>query len=220
MKVFKRFAISKETSLSTKLRRKRFALFKNLISTAIKPLRILDVGGTLEFWEMMGFTNESDIEIVLLNLSSTEVSNPNFKGISGDARDLSQIKDNAFDIVFSNSLIEHVGSYDDQRRTADEIKRVGKRYFVQTPNYYFPIEPHFLFPFCQYFPLGLRALLIRNFNLGWHKKITDLQKARSTVSGIRLLKKKELKELFPGSVIYHERFFGLTKSFIAYGGWK
>lgn len=57
---------------------------------------------------------------------------------------MKQFQDNEFDAVFSNSVIEHVGDYEAQRQMANEIMRVGKRYFVQTPNFYFPIEPHIL----------------------------------------------------------------------------
>lgn len=97
---------------------------------------------------------------------------------------------------------------------------MGKRFFVQTPNYWFPVEPHFLFPLFQYLPLSFRAFLIYYFNIRWYKKIPDFQKATQAVSRIRLLREKELKKLFPGTSMYKEKLFGLTKSFIVYGGWK
>lgn len=206
-------------SLAVKLRRKRFDLFKRLLSTIPKPLRILDVGGTEVFWEMMGFAEESDVDIILFNRSKIPVSYPNFTSIVGDARDMRRFGDDEYDIVFSNSLIEHVGDYEDQKKVADEIARIGKRYFVQTPNYYFPVEPHFLFPFFQYLPSKLKVFLLRRFNLGWYKKIKDYQKAAETPNSIRLLKGRELMQLFPGARIYRERVLGLTKSFILYKGW-
>jgi hypothetical protein len=57
-----------------------------------------------------------------------------------------QYRDKEFDIAFSNSVIEHVGNDLRIRQMADEVRRVGRNY-LQTPNYYFPLEPHFFFPF-------------------------------------------------------------------------
>jgi len=118
--------------------------------------------------------------------------------------------------VFSNSVIEHVGGYEDQKQMAREVQRIGKRYFLQTPNFYFPFEPHFLFPFFQFFPLWLKVFLLRHFSLGWRDKIPDKGEAIKTANSVRLLKKEELKELFPGAVIHDEKFGGLTISFIVY----
>jgi hypothetical protein len=131
-----------------------------------------------------------------------------------------QADDRSFDIVFSNSVIEHVGDHHDQLRMAEEVRRVGKRYFVQTPNKYFPIEPHFLFPFFQFLPLGLRVRLMQNFHLGWFPKTPERQKAREIVTGIRLLDRCEFRSLFPDATIYDEKVLGITKSFVAYAGWS
>ena len=117
-------------------------------------------------------------------------------------------------------MIEHVGTYQDQLQMAQEVRRVGKRYFIQTPNKYFPLEPHFLFPLFQFFPIKLRVLLMQNFSLGWFAKTPDAAKAREIVESIRLLSKREFVALFPKASIYEEKVFGLTKSFVAYGGWE
>jgi hypothetical protein len=103
---------------------------------------------------------------------------------------------------------------------AREVRRVGKRYFVQTPNRYFPLEPHFLFPLFQFLPLKIRTGLLQNFNLGWFAKEPDVQKARKIVESVRLLNKHEFVAMFPDASIYEEKIFGLTKSFVAYGGWN
>jgi len=205
-------------SPATKLRRKRFLIFNSLVALLPRPLSILDVGGTQIFWERMNFTEEPDVKIVLLNLSKVEVYHKNFISVQGDARSMDAFTDQEFDVVFSNSVIEHVGGYNQQCQMAEEVKRVGKSYFIQTPNRFFPIEPHFLLPFFQFFPLGLKIFLVRHFDIGWYKRTPDKQKAAQLVNSIRLLTEKELKKFFPGANIYKEKLFGLTKSLIVYEG--
>lgn len=221
MKILRKIANpASSNSLATKTRQKNFMIFRSLYSLLKKPIKILDIGGTQQYWEKMDFVNEKGIEIILLNISKSEVNYPNFKSIAGDARDLTAFKDKEFDIVYSHSVIEHVGGLEDQHRMAKEIKRVGKSYFIQTPNFYFPMETHFLFPFFQFFPLWLKVWLISHFDLGWFARTTDKQKAIETVNSIRLLCEKELHELFPRATIYREKILGLTKSFIVYDGWN
>ncbi|MEH2169146.1 MAG: class I SAM-dependent methyltransferase [Nostoc sp.] len=130
---------------------------------------------------------------------------------------MENFQSNEFDIVFSNSVIEHVGDYDRQCQMANEVMRVGKGYFVQTPNLFFPIEPHFVFPLFQFMPINLRVWLLTNFALGWYDKVTDKQLATRIATSIKLLNKRKFLNLFPGAKLYEEKFFGLTKSFIVYG---
>lgn len=217
MKFLMRYADNRHVnSIANRFRRKRFELFKSLIEHLLRPLRILDVGGTQEFWEMMNFSVFNDIEIIILNLINIKIILPNFKNVIGDARKMEKFRDKEFDVVFSNSVIEHVGDYSQQKRMAEEIIRVGKGYFVQTPNRYFPLEPHFLFPFFNFLPMVFKVFLIRNFNLGYFNKTNNKQKSIAIVSSIRLLNEKELKELFPGGQIFKEKVFGFTKSLIVY----
>ena len=206
-------------SLSTVLRGRRFQLFQRLFDSTPKPVRILDVGGTPEFWEMMGFSERTDAEITLLNLVELKRSSRRFTYIVGDARNLGMFSDYQFDVVFSNSVIEHVGGYLDQRKMVDEVKRVGKRYFVQTPNKHFPIEPHFFFPFFQFLPISVRAWLLNHVDLRWHKRMPNYQEAKREVEAVRLLTEDEFMRLFPEAVLYKERLLGLTKSMTAYHGW-
>ena len=205
-------------SLAVKFRRRRFAFFQSLLSHLERPVRILDVGGTETYWKMMELNAGDQVFITLLNLTQTAVSFPNVASIAGDARAI-MAEDASFDVVFSNSVIEHVGTYQDQLQMSKEVRRVGKRYFVQTPNKYFPLEPHFLFPLFQFLPINIRVLLLQNFRLGWFSKTPDKVKAREIVETIRLLDKREFLSLFPNAQIYEEKIFGMTKSFVAYEGW-
>ena len=209
------------TSPAARLRKGRFALFKSLVESVPTPLKVLDAGGAPGIWEREGFCDrQKDVEILLLNVYETEVSGTNIKSVVGDVRAMPQFQDSEFDVVFSNSVIEHVGDYEEQRQMANEIRRVGKRYFLQTPNRYFPIEPHFLFPFFQFLPLWTKVWLVTNFRIGWSPKFTDKKEAADFVSSVKLLNKQQVLDLFPGSTLYEEKVFGLTKSFVVYDGWE
>lgn len=181
-----------------------------------RPLKILDVGGTEGFWINMGFCNESGVEITLLNLKTIPVSKSGFKSIAGDARCMCKFADQSFDMIFSNSVIEHVGDQKDQQRMASEMQRVGKHLFLQTPNKHFPIEPHFLFPFFQYLPHGAKTWLLSHFSLGWHPRYHDRASAAAAAHSVRLLSRRELTRLFPHATVTSEKWMGLLKSYLVY----
>ena len=201
------------------MRRQRFQLFLSLLQSLEGHVEVLDIGGTQQFWDLMLREDVPDIRITLLNIQHQQVSSKRFISAAGDARSMPQFADNSFDVVFSNSVIEHVGDYSNQRRMADEVRRIGFRYFVQTPNKKFPIEPHFLFPFFQYLPLSMRAWLVSKFDIGWYRRIPEHSAALAEVESIQLLTRKEFAVLFPDARIHEEKFAGLTKSFVAIGGW-
>lgn len=218
---------SNPNSLASHLRRRRFKLFLDMLSSIERPLKILDVGGTMGFWEQMDFLDEEGIEITVLNSAPSELEyqppasgGTRFLSCTADARDLSQFEDNSFDVVFSNSVLEHVGDFHDQKRMIEEVSRVGRRIFVQTPNYYFPIEPHFhVFGF-QFLPISLRTSLLQRFDLGWTKKVPDRKLAEQVVKEVQLLTAKQIRSLCPEAEIHYERAMGLTKSFIICQGWE
>jgi hypothetical protein len=218
--MLKRLADNRDvSSLAVQFRRKRFALFQSLLAQLERPVHILDIGGTAAYWKTMGLDMDDRVFITLLNLTQADIALPHMTSMVGDARNI-QADNHSFDIVFSNSVIEHVGAYEDQRRMSEEVRRVGRRYFVQTPNKYFPLEPHFLFPFFQFLPLKVRVWLLQNFRLGWFDKTPDLQKATEKVESIRLLSRQEFHSLFPNASLYEEKVFGMTKSFVVYDGWQ
>jgi SAM-dependent methyltransferase len=208
-----------EKSLAVQFRRKRFAFFNSLLLQLKRPVSILDVGGAEVYWKTMGMDGDDQVFITLLNLTQEAVTLRNLTSSVGDAREIN-FDDNSFDVVFSNSVIEHVGGHADQMKMAAEVRRVGKRYFIQTPNRYFPLEPHFLFPLFQFLPVIVRVRLLQNFNLGWIQRTPGAAEAREIVESIRLLGKDEFLKLIPDSNLYEEKVFGMTKSFVAYGGWN
>jgi len=206
--------------LQIRLRNKRNLFFFSLIMPITQPLSILDLGGTVEFWKNTDLINHNNVHITLLNLQLFKSEYSNIESVVGDARNLQIFEDNEFDVVFSNSVIEHVGDFDDQQKMANEIQRVGKAYFVQTPNYYFPIEPHYRAIGFQFLPYRIKVFVLKNFGVGRMKRIRNKNLAVNEAKRIRLLKLKELKYFFPQSNIFKEKFLGFTKSLIVYNGFK
>jgi hypothetical protein len=205
---------NKRNSLTVKFRLKRFQVFEEFIKN-IACQNILDVGGTQSYWETMGLEKVQKYNISLLNLSKEITTSANFVSFIGNAIDLSEFKNGSYDIVFSNSVIEHLSTFERQKIMADEVLRVGKHYFIQTPYKYFFMEPHYMFPFFQLMPLAVKAFLLKHFNLGSRKRIGNINESYEVAKSIRLLSISEMKLLFPGARIIKERFLFFTKSIIA-----
>ena len=180
--------------------------------------RILDVGGTPEIWLLAGVRPR----VTLLNmLLGRKCDEEGFTFVSGDGCQM-PFRDQSFEIVFSNSVIEHVGAPDQQRRFAREIRRVGKRYWVQTPNRWFPVEQHLLTPFVHWLPVSWqRAWLTKWTVWDWVQRPSSEQReyyVRHVLNDVRLLSARELAAQFPDARILRERKFGWTKSLIAMKG--
>lgn len=203
-------------SWAAKMRRKRARLFTNLLTAFPEPVRILDVGGTLAFWKLNAVELPKLCDITIINL--TEIPSeglPHIRSVVGDARRMAMFADESFDVAFSNSVIEHVGTLYDQMAMASEVQRVAKAYFVQTPYRYFPLEPHFLFPFWQFLPIWCRARMLQRSKVGWMPRQPGFVRAKAEVEQVRLLDAKEITVLFPHAKIERERIGPLTKSLIA-----
>ena len=202
------------SSLASRLRAGRFRLFAEMLRNAPGEIRILDVGGTAHMWQRYRGELPAQIHVTLLNNDFAERPElPYVSYVVGDARQMEMFPDHHFDVCYSNSLIEHLGTAD-QRRVANEIRRVSQGYFVQTPNRYFPMEPHFLVPGWQFLPVSLRARLLQGTDLGWMKRERDPARAREAVESIRLLSERELKGLFSDGCIYREKIGGIAKSLV------
>jgi hypothetical protein len=125
--------------------------------------------------------------------------------------------DRQFDVIFSNSVIEHLYTPDRQKKFADEVTRVGNHYFIQTPDYWFPVEPHYLTPFVQFVPRDCKPWVHRWLTLrGWMDKPSK-DTCVEWSDEIRLLRAREMRVLFPKATLVRERAFGLSKSLIAVG---
>ena len=171
--------------------------FLSLLSTR-EPGRLLDVGGGTgmngEFTPL--YQRFDSVTIANLNPPDHDTQGPyNLRIVQADGCSL-PFADKSFDWVFSNAVIEHVGSWDDQRQFAAEIRRIALRgYFITTPNLYFPIEPHALLPLYQFYPERLKPVALR-VSPGYMKEVEHIE----------LLTKKKLQVLFPEARVQHVNF--------------
>lgn len=177
--------------------------------------RILDLGGLPHFWSV-----PIEAQITLLNIRALDdyeiaYMPPNMTAVVGDGTRL-PFNDQEFDIVFSNSVIEHVGTLENQRALAQEVHRVGRSHWVQTPAYEFPVEPHYFTPFVHWLPKRVQRPLLRNFTVWGLMGRPDRSAVDMTLAELRLLRRAEFRSMFPNSQIWTERFLGMPKSYTAY----
>ena len=194
------------------LRERRMAEFLNLFHPTATT-RILDVGGLFSNWEGVPITSR----ITLLNPDDTDAHRElpdRFTCVSGDGCAL-PFADQSFDVVYSNSVIEHIPLAADQLRFAREALRVGRGVYVQTPYRWFPIEPHFATLFLHYLPKRAQRLVLPWCSFRGLFRSGDNVDLHTLFEELRLLSFRELQALFPDCVIHREHFAGLTKSLIA-----
>ncbi len=205
-------------SLSNRMRNERFKRFEALISQKAKPWKIIDIGGTPQFWRQRGWTDRGDAHITIVNITPQESAYANISFVLASALDLGRFRDNEFDVSFSNSVIEHLHTFENQKAMAREVRRVAPAYWLQTPNYWFPVEPHFHFVGWQWLPLEMRVAMLQRWRFGRRGPTGDPEAARELVEEVRLLTRSELVELFPGGAIVAEKFGAWTKSWMVHGG--
>ncbi len=208
-----------KNSFEFHFRLRRFRHIRNIISSILQEkerCRILDVGGTENYWKLGDdLFREGRIEIDLLNLSEVPVEIAHFRSIAGNATEMSCFPDHSYDFVHSNSVIEHVGDWNNMTAMAQNIRRLAPNYFVQVPYFWFPLEPHFRVPFFHWLPEQIRYPILMKRNLGFHSKKVDLGNAMETIQSARLLDRKQFACLFPEAEIIPEKIGFLTKSLMA-----
>lgn len=178
--------------------------------------RIIDIGGTEVYWRIASdHVDDPRIDIDLINLEALPTTRPNFTSIKADACDLRNFGDMSYDVVHSNSLIEHVGNWEAMSRLAQNIRRLAPAYFVQTPYFWFPIEPHFRVPLFHWMPESLRYRMILRRDMGFMSKAASVSDAVRSVQSAALLDLVQFSTLFPDAEIIRERVLGLTKSLMA-----
>lgn len=173
--------------------------------------QILDVGGALFPWSDL--KPKANIKILNIEKPKNIPLDCKWQYVQGDGTNL-QYVNNQFDLVFSNSVIEHVGDWDKQVKFANEILRVGKQIYIQTPNKWFFIEPHLITVFIHWLPIHITCKLIRYFSIWGLVNKPSQERINQFWMDTRLLSYSEIKRLFPNCTITREKVLGLTKSFI------
>lgn len=212
----RRSLVEGPNSFGSRFRSRRWALAQERFPE-LPDMRVLDLGGTVQAWERAPVT---PAHVTVLNLTEPgEPSTDSIVPILGDACDAAAVLEatssrTEFDLVFSNSVLEHVGGHANRTRFAESVRSLAPLHWVQTPYRYFPVEPHWLFPGMQFLPLALRARIAASWPLA-HSPSPTLDKATSAAMWTELVSMTEMRHYFPESQIARERLLGLTKSIIA-----
>lgn len=221
VKIFKNF--------SGNSRNKRAKIFRESFSIN-QDTKILDLGSE-DGENISSILNETDanpknVYIADIEANAVQEGNRNFgyhAVLIGESGKL-PFPDKFFDVVFCSSVIEHTtvakaevwnwksgrrfreAAFSRQKMFADEIVRLGRQYFVQTPCKTFPIESHSWLPLVGYFPRELLVSTLKLSNRFWVKQ---------TPPDFNLLGKADMQKLFPEAKIICEKKYGLTKSVMA-----
>jgi hypothetical protein len=179
----------------------------------LAAMRVLDLGGVPGQW--VG-RSVRPAQVVSVNLEGhPPVDEPWLTAVRGDACDLpAGLRRERFDLVHSNSVLEHVGGHARRLAFAATVHAAADHHWIQTPYRYFPVEPHWVFPGFQFLPVRARVELSLRWPLG-HIRSADRAAALADVTWVELLGRTEMQAYFPGSEIWPERFAGLTKSLVA-----
>jgi SAM-dependent methyltransferase len=180
--------------LHRRSRVKKYRMFMDLM----RPMpgdRILNVGTTgsrMGFWEQLEhwYPHPDRITGGGLHYDAVLDYQESFPAITAVVFDgcCMPFPDKSFDIVYSNAVIEHLPGPDAVARFASEVQRVGKGWFISTPNYWYPIEPHYHLPYLQLLPQRWQ-----------HRVAANLGKP--TYEYLQLLERRDMTRLFPTSEV-------------------
>jgi hypothetical protein len=205
-------AVVGPASLGGRSRARRWAWFLSLFPD-LEQMSVIDLGGDPAFW--MGVDRHpKNVHVVNIETYTTPV--PEWIEVdTGDACALpGHIASRHYDLVFSNSVLEHVGGHERRLRFAENVHKLGSQHWIQTPYRYFPIEPHWIAPGMQFMPVRVRASMAQWWPLA-HVKSKSLREALGGVLWTELVDRTQMRYLFPDSVVRSERLLGFTKSLVA-----
>jgi hypothetical protein len=176
--------------------------------------RVIDLGGGPQLWKLAKGLGLTVPQVTVVNILPPWDSLPEcLRWVIADAC-AAPFPDTSFDIVFSNSLVEHLPVLA-RKKFAAEVHRLGRGYFVQTPDKSFPIEPHFMTPFIHWLPKNRRRKLVRNFTTWGLLTRPTRDRGDGIVDEIELLNKAEMKGLFPSATLVAEKWAGMSKSIVS-----
>jgi hypothetical protein len=196
-------------SLAYRCRMARNEEFKRRFPS-LPDMKVLDLGGTVVSWRVLGLRPCS---VTIVNLDQGESSDePWVEFVRGDACEGGF---GSYDLVFSNSLMEHLGGHARRQKLAEVVQASAPSWWVQTPYRYFPIEPHWVFPGFQFLPFRVRLLICQHWRTLHSGGQMDFAAAAEIVASTELISATEMRTYFPTSEIWFERVAGLPKSLVA-----
>jgi SAM-dependent methyltransferase len=195
--------------LHRRSREKKYRLFLDLMRPT-PGMRILNVGATgtrtglqeqLESW----YPEHQQITGGGPELDSAEDYRTSFPQVTALVFDgcAMPFADKSFDIVYSNAVLEHLPGPDYVARFAAEVQRVGRGWFVSTPNLWFPVEPHYHLPLVQFLRQPVQRRIAASFG-------------KPTYDYLQLLSAHDMRELFPTSRVVGCRVTVYPETLIAY----
>jgi hypothetical protein len=196
-------------SLTHQLRQRRKEEFARRFPN-LADMRVLDLGGTAISWRLSGLRAAS---LTVVNLDEPVDSGDSWMTVvRGDACTGGFGK---YDLVYSNSVLEHLGGHARRQQFADVVQESAPCWWVQTPYRYFPVEPHWIFPGFQFLPFRARVMICQHWSTIHTPMIKDRAKAAESVASVELISATEMRSYFPTSEIWFERFAGIPKSLVA-----
>jgi hypothetical protein len=197
-------------SLTHRFRQQRLEEFKRRFPD-LADMRVLDLGGTAVSWGVLGLRPAS-VTVVNLDHDGKGTNEPWMEIVHADAcaGGFGQ-----FDMVFSNSLMEHLGGHARRQQFANVVRESAPAWWVQTPYRYFPIEPHWVFPGFQFLPFRMRVLICQHWSMLHMPACKDAAEAADLVASTELISGTEMRTYFPNSEIWFERIAGIPKSLVA-----
>jgi hypothetical protein len=105
------------------------------------------------------------------------------------------------DLVISNATIEHVGSFELQKKMIENMMLLTKKYFIIiTPNRYHPLDFHTKLPFLHWFPKKIHRKLLKLLNMEFFSREENLN----------LLSEKDLNKLLASVGINNYKIFDIS----------
>src|SRR5688572_16171812 len=204
---------SDPASLSHRLRKRRFAWIEQMLNEIIFErgfARVLDVGGRIQYWRLLDPALHPRVHVTVLNLPNepqTGINAPPGMNIElriGNACEMPEIADRTYDLCHSNSVIEHVGSLSNMALFAKETRRVSSAFYHQTPNLWFPIEPHYGVPFFHWLPKPIRATLLARRKIGYGGPAPNFHAALEIADHTEIITPAVMRQIFPGAELLRE----------------